>query len=213
MKDFPVFTTSNGVASLTLREIPYTARAYILIRDSLKPRALLEECTDFCRAVGAETVFASGHPVVEAYPYHTGILTMQCEKEMLAGSELFLWPAQEDTVQTWKDIYNRKAAQVPNAAWMTDSDCRQMLCDGEGYFVHNGKEMVGIGRVGGNEIKWVASCMPGAGEQIVKALTNAVAGDTVILQVADTNEKALALYKRLGFLPVSRGNPWHRVLG
>ena len=34
MKDFPVFTTENGVASLILKEIPYRGEAYIHLRDS-----------------------------------------------------------------------------------------------------------------------------------------------------------------------------------
>ena len=43
MKDFPVFTTENGVASLVLKEIPYRREAYITLRDSRTPEALLEE--------------------------------------------------------------------------------------------------------------------------------------------------------------------------
>ena len=59
MKDFPVFTTENGVASLVLKEIPYRRCAYIILRDSLEPEALLAECISFCRACGAERVFAA----------------------------------------------------------------------------------------------------------------------------------------------------------
>ena len=35
MKDFPVFTTQYGVASLIMKEIPYQKTAYVIIRDSL----------------------------------------------------------------------------------------------------------------------------------------------------------------------------------
>lgn len=211
MKDLPVFTTQNGVASLTLREIPYTAAAYILLQDSLSPQALLDECRDFCRAVGAEHIYASGDPVVEAYPYHTAILTMRCRKDTLPPSVLSLWPVQEHTVQTWRDIYNRKAARIPNAAWMTDADCRQLTENGDGYFVHNGKDLLGIGRVSGNEIKWLASCAPGAGEQVLSALASIIHEDTVCLQVADANKKAMQLYEHMGFITVAKGNPWHRI--
>ena len=65
MKDFPLFTTENGVASLILKEIPYRSEAYIVLRDARSAEALLRECADFCRACGAEKVYASGHPVVE----------------------------------------------------------------------------------------------------------------------------------------------------
>ena len=49
MKDFPVFTTEHGVASLVLKEIPYQGAAYITLRDSLEPELLLEDCLQFCR--------------------------------------------------------------------------------------------------------------------------------------------------------------------
>ena len=61
MKDFPMFTTEYGVASLVLREIPYRGEAYITIQDSLEPEKLLEECISFCRICGAEAVYAKGH--------------------------------------------------------------------------------------------------------------------------------------------------------
>ena len=41
MKDFPLFTTENGVASLILKEIPYRSEAYIILRDTQSPEALL----------------------------------------------------------------------------------------------------------------------------------------------------------------------------
>ena len=41
MKDFPVFSTSYGVASLILKEIPYRQEAYIHIQSTLEPEQLL----------------------------------------------------------------------------------------------------------------------------------------------------------------------------
>ncbi len=37
MRDIPVFSTENGVASLGLREIPYSAEAYITLQDTQAP--------------------------------------------------------------------------------------------------------------------------------------------------------------------------------
>ena len=37
MKDFPMFTTEFGIASLILREIPYRGEAFILIQDTQQP--------------------------------------------------------------------------------------------------------------------------------------------------------------------------------
>ena len=58
MRNIPVFTTEFGVASLILKEIPYTQTAYIKILSSLAPVELLEECRSFCRAAGAEKIYA-----------------------------------------------------------------------------------------------------------------------------------------------------------
>ena len=41
MKDFPVFTTEYGVASLTLKEVPYREEAYVLLRD-VQPGGLVD---------------------------------------------------------------------------------------------------------------------------------------------------------------------------
>ena len=61
MKDIPLFTTEFGIASLTLNEIPYSRKAYFRIQDSAQPEQFVEECRDFCRAVGAEEIYATGH--------------------------------------------------------------------------------------------------------------------------------------------------------
>ena len=60
MKDIPMFTTPYGVASLSLREVPYQKAAYICILSADQPEMLLEECVSFCRACGAEKVYAKG---------------------------------------------------------------------------------------------------------------------------------------------------------
>lgn len=211
MKDMPVFATENGVASLTLREIPYTARAYIHIRSSLEPVFLLNECVDFCRAVGAQEIFAAGDGVVESYPFHTTVLCMTCRKEALGDTEAALWPVQDDTISQWKEIYNQKAVKVPNAAWMTDADCREMLRSGNGYFVHRDGCLLGIGRASGDEIRWVAACVPGAGADVVRALAHTITADTVTLEVASANKKAMRLYADLGFLPAAELSRWHRI--
>ena len=68
MRDFPVFTTENGVGSLVLREIPYSGIAYVTVQDSSFPTVFIKECLEFCRVVGAAQVYATGHEVLEDYP-------------------------------------------------------------------------------------------------------------------------------------------------
>lgn len=211
MRDFPVFNTEFGVASLVLKEIPYQGAAYITIRDSLEPEKLLKECVDFCRVCGAEVVYATGHEWLECFPLYTCIWLMRCERSALPETDAALFPVQEKTLQQWRDIYNHKIRQVPNGAWMTEKDGMAMLRDGSGYFVHRGGEMLGIGKVSDSEIQWVASVKPGAGRDVVCALAHAVCDDALELTVASENQKALALYESLGFIRTKEISRWYKV--
>ncbi len=212
MKDFPVFTTEYGVASLVLREIPYQKTAYITLQATQMPRELLAECLSFCRVCGAEHVYAAGHSYVEQFPLHTAILEYAADKSSLEPADAALWPVQTHTAEKWQTLYNQKITHVPNCAWMTNGDVADMLRDGSGYFVHRGEALLGIGKVSGEEIQWLASVMPGAGETVVRTLASAVQGDRVALTVASENKKAVALYERLGFLPVKQLRRWYKIL-
>lgn len=209
MRDLPFFTTQSGVASLTLREIPYTQKAYVKFQSASDPDGLLLECKDFCRAVGAVHIYISGHPICERYPLHTAIWQMRCAKDVLADTDAALFPVTESTVHQWRGIYNEKACNIPNAAWMTEDDSRQMLCARDGYFVHRNGELLGIGRVDADSISWIASLKPGAGETVMCALAHAITGDTVTLEVASENRKAVAFYERLGFTRTKELSKWH----
>lgn len=213
MKDFPVFTTEYGVASLILREIPYQGCAYIFIRDSLEPEKLLEECVSFCRMCGAETIYAKGHDYLERYPLYTALLEMCVPVCDLPDTDAALFPVQDKTLEEFRRIYNEKIKRVPCGAWMTEKDAREMLGKGSGYFVHRGGELLGIGMVDGGEIPWVASIRLGAGRDVVCALAHGVTADTVSLTVASTNEKAVRLYDTLGFVNAREINRVYRILG
>lgn len=211
MKDLQVFTTEHGVASLILKEIPYQETAYIILRDSLEPLALARECADFCRACGGSRIYATGSDALTEYPFYTSMWEMCCLRESLPDTDAALWPVQEKTLKTWQDIYNQKVWNVPNGAWMTRSDAEKMLDTGDGYFVHRGDTLLGIGRAGAGRIDWVASVTPGAGADAVKALAHAATEDTISLTVASANQKAVKLYERLGFLRTAEISRWYRI--
>ena len=212
MKDLPVFTTPYGVASLTLREIAYQEKAYIKLQATQQPKELLKECIGFCRAVGAKKVYASGHAYLENYPLHTAIMQMQCLKESIPDTDAALWPLQKEHLGEFLRIYREKIGHVPNGAWLTDGDGEKLARDGGGYFVHRDGKLLGIGIVGGNELRFVASVMSGAGLDVVCALANAVTEDALTLEVATANKKAVALYEKLGFVPVKEISSWYCVL-
>ena len=210
MRDLPVFTTENGVASLVLKEIPYRGEAYIRIQDTLLPQQLLEECVGFCRAAGAEKIYAAGHPVCETYPIHTKILHMSgnCPEEESEGK---LFPVQEHSLQAWLDIYNEKMGSVDNASYMTRSQGLDFVKKGYAYFIHRDSVLMGIAAVKESEILAVASCVSGGGRQIISALCQSLGIDQPELDVASTNQKALNLYESMGFIKTCEISTWYCV--
>ena len=58
----------------------------------------------------------------------------------------------------------------------------------------------------------VISEVPGVGKDVLIALCRALTEDTVTLQVASTNQKALRLYDKMGFVKVAELSTWYRVL-
>ena len=95
---------------------------------------------------------------------------------------------------------------------MTEADGKEMLAKGDGYFIHRGETLLGIGRASGEMIDWVASLVPGGGRDVVCALAHAVTEDTAVLTVASANEKAMKLYEDIGFIKVKELGRWYRVL-
>ena len=211
MKDIPVFATEYGIASLVLKEIPYQSAAYVTVRDSLEPERLLDECIGFCRACGADRIYATGHSELESRPLYTVMWQMQCSLEALPDTDAALWPVQENTLKQWQQIYNDKVRNLPNGAWMTDADARKMIEKGDGYFIHRGETLLGIGRASGDTIDWVASLQPGAGRDVVLALSHAITEETVLLTVASVNIKAVKLYENLGFLKNKELSRWFHI--
>lgn len=211
MNDIPVFTTDNGVASLILRDIPYKGIAYVRIQSTQSPKLLIEECISFCHAIGAEAVYATGHPSLEAYPLYTQILEMHIQLDSLSDTDAALFPVQEKTLEAWRELYNEKMRDVANSAYMTVKDAKEMLSRGDGYFVHRNGTLLGIGIASGNRIDAVVSARRGAGKDVVLALTHALSSDTVTIEVASTNEKAINLYKQIGFLCTKELSRWYKI--
>ncbi len=212
MQNMPVFTTEYGVASLFLREIPYRGRAHIKIQSSLEPDKLLEECIAFCKLCGATWIDAAGHEYMEKYPLITALVAMQCDRAQIPQTDACLFPVTEQTVQRWLDIYNERMANVPNAAYMDSRDGKELLKNGDGYFIHREGRLLGIGQAKGNVIDTVIAVEPGAGETVVRALSSALTGDTVHLKVASANLRAVRLYEHMGFVKVRELSRWYRVL-
>ena len=211
MRDIPMFTTQAGIASLFLKEIPYTQTAYVRLHSFADINLLLEECRDFCRAAGAGRIYAAGEGIPENYPLHTDILEMQALKCNLPETEAMLLPVREESLECWRQHYNERMKDVPNAAWLGKHDAQEILKEGSAYFVHNDDAPIGIGMVRGDMLMAAASLRKGAGRDVVLALSELVVGDTVRLEVASANQPAVRLYERLGFLITTKKIAWYKI--
>lgn len=211
MRDFPVFTTEHGAASLILKEIPYRKEAYIRIQSTQEPEKLLEECVNFCTACGAEKVYAAGHNILEAYPLHTCVLQMRGELFISEEEIPAMFPVTEQTVAKWRALYNEKMKDVDNASTLEARDEARILSSGGAYFIHDSGIPLGIGWMEENRLSAIAALKPGAGELLCKAMQSLIPQQQIILEVASTNEKALRLYERLGFIKSSELSRWYRV--
>ena len=211
MRDFPVFTTENGVGSLVLKEIPYRGAAYVTIHDSSFPTDFLNECRDFCRAVGAETIYASGHEILCDYPLYTTVVQMAAPVDMIPDTDASIFPVTEKTVKRFRELYNERMKDVDNAAYMSERDVQDMLKRGDGYFVHLDGELIGIGIASNDRIECIASCRPGSGKAVLSALTHALMRERVVLDVASTNIRAVSLYESMGFIKTSEISKWYKI--
>lgn len=212
MKDFPMFTTEYGIASLLLKEVPYKQVAFIRMHDvqSGKLSEHLEECIGFCRACGAERILVTGHEGLDKYPLESIVYQMR----MPYGSrepEDHLWPVTEENVSRWREIYNKGMRPFDNHATMTAFDEKKIISSGGAYFVHRDRQTLGIGWMEENKLLALVSMVPGMGQRVAEALFTTVDADSILLEVVSTNERAIRLYERMGFVKTGEVSRWYRV--
>lgn len=213
MQDFSFFTTEYGVSSLILKEIPYKHEAYIRIQD-VQQRWFaehLEECVAFCRAAGAERIYAAGHEDLAQFPLHTAVLEMRgtawVDKDKLAC----LFPVTEATAARWRSVYQKCMARVDNAGTLEAKEEQRIAESGGAYFVHSNGELLGIGWLENCKLLAMAAVKKGAGETVMHTLMSLVEGAQMTLEVASTNDRAIRLYERLGFLKTAELSRWYQV--
>lgn len=211
MKDIPVFASSFGAASLTLKEIPYRQEAYIRIQSTQNPEQLLDECVSFCTACGAERIYAAGHAFLEGFPMHTALWQMRGSLFLSEEEVPSMFPVTEQTVSRWREIYQQKMKTVDNAATLEARDEARILESGGAYYIHDSGDLLGIGWLEGDRLNAIAAVKPGAGELVMKGMQSLIPQQQLTLEVASTNVKAIRLYERLGFLKTAEVSRWYRV--
>lgn len=210
MRDIPVFTTQNGVASLILQAIPTQQTAYVHIQSSVTPVELLKECVAFCRSAGAEQIFATGHSLLESYPLFTTVCSLRGTVDSVGETDACLFPVTEKTWPEFCRIYNEKMASVPTAQMLRLMD--REAYEKDAYFVHKDSVLQGIGIVQDNRIDAIAACQKGAGRDVLAALCRVLCEEEITLEVAENNQKAMALYTRCGFLKTGVIARWYKIL-
>lgn len=211
MKNIPIFATCNGVASLTLEQIPYRSEAYVRIRASENAREFIQECGSFCRAAGADRVYATGHPMLETYRFYTAIYRMRRTLTGGERSESQLRRVCASDIEQWRKLYNSKMADVPNAAWLTIAAAQELLASGDAYFVEQNGETIGIGQASGEQIKSLAALAAHMGGAVLDALLTQLRGRQAVLEVASANVRAMRLYEAHGFRVEAELSRWYHI--
>ena len=214
MKDFPVFTTDWGVSSLILREIPYREEAYIHIQD-VQPEGFeehLKECVSFCRMAGAERVYATGTQLLQAYPEYMSVYEMRGMAWVDPEKMVNLFPVTEQTVGRWRSLMNERLRGVDNAATLTAFDEKKIVQSGGAYYIHRSGELLGLGWMEDTKLLLVAAVKPGAGETVIHSLMSLVEGADMTIEVASTNDRAIRLYEKLGFMKIREVVKWYKIV-
>ena len=214
MKDFPVFTTDWGVSSLILREIPYREEAYIHIQD-VQPEGFeehLKECVSFCRMAGAERVYATGSQLLQAYPEYMSVYEMRGTAWVDPEKLQNLFPVTDTTVSRWRSLMNERLRPVDNAATLTAFDEKKIVQSGGAYYIHRSGELLGLGWMEDTKLLLVAAVKPGEGETVMHSLMSLVEGADMTIEVASTNDRAIRLYEKLGFMKTREFAKWHKIV-
>lgn len=213
MRNIPDFECEYGGAQLILQEIPHRREAYCLINYCAegKQRELLRECALFCRMAGAQRVLALDLPEELGYPIAFRVLRMRAPLSVLPETDASVWPLLPEQGDDYLERYNRAMASVPGARSLTKKDLPGLIAHGGCYFIHRDGQLLGLGQVEGGRILAVAALVPGAGQDVTAALLSVNRQDPGELSVAETNERAVRLYRRMGFVPVAVDEVWREV--
>ncbi len=190
MRDIPLFTATNGMATLILHEIPFRGDAFVWIRTVYgSVEGLIKECEGFCKAAGADRVYFSGEPDLSAYPVYARLIYRCVERSILPTTEAVAVPVESSDL--WLEQYRHAFRSVPAAQSTPPEDGR--------YDIRMDQEQIGIGQIQGGMLLSVASLRPGMGVHCVSALAALGQGSTLRLVCAEENAPAMKLYDKLGF--------------
>lgn len=215
MKDIPVFTGAHGIATLVLKEIPWSGCGYVIVRSIwTNAEAFLQECLGFCRACGAAQVYASWG--CETLPAEHAYDMVQMEREKMGlplGTPVELEVLTRENAPEFLQVYDRSFRDVPNAASYGQKDIARLLGEDTAYLVRREGVCAAIAEISKEGLEAVA-VLPeyrGLGYDVTLAVLPMIPSKTLRLKVASTNERAMALYARIGFVKTAVLSRWWAV--
>ncbi len=216
MKDIPVFTGAHGIATLVLKEIPWSGCGYVLVRSVWDDAAaFLEECLGFCRACGAEQVYASWE--LEALPadHAYDMLQMEIGKAALPPlAPVEVEDLTEENSEAFIEIYNKCFQTVPGSASYSRKDAERLLGEETAYLVSVDGAYAAIAEISRKGLEAVA-VLPehkGLGSRLTRTVLEKVPSTVIKLKVASTNARAIRLYERLGFAHSGVLSHWWKLM-
>lgn len=219
MNNIPVFTAQGGTATLILREIPISEKAYILLRTVLPgmEEALVTECASFCGMCGAKQIFAEwADGDLSFLPHAYDIYRLHVERSALpAGKPVTLTPMTPENDAIYQRIYNRCFLGVSHALSYDRGQIQRIYREHQPAFLalDEKHKPYGIGELHGDELAAVA-VLPkfrGMGTDLAIALLNRCDGEDLKVTVASDNDAAMHLYEKLGFHLSGVESKWYRV--
>lgn len=217
MKNIPVFTSSYGIATLILREIPWNRTAYVLIQSvwNNQKAELLEECRGFCRAVGAEQIYATwGLEELPAEPvWEMRIMSRPKAGLPVPERPLALEPLTRENSGEYLRIYNACFREVPCAASYDQASLEPLYGEDLAWLTKVDGEYAGVAEISKTGLEGIA-VLPeyrGLGYGLALAVLPMVPSTQLRLKVASTNLRAIALYERLGFVCTQTEKRWWRL--
>lgn len=217
MKNIPIFTACGGTATLILREIPRLRRAYVILQTSTPGQEAEQAaaCAAFCRQLGAQEVFAASREgSALSLPHSHDMCRRTLPRTALTPPErpIRLVPLDGELTELYLQRYAAAFAPVYNASILTRDDLTRAASDGSRFFLaQSDAQWVGLGQVCRAELQAVASFSPGWGRAVTQALLAETEGSPITLLVCSANQRAMALYDRLGFSSSEIVSQWYRV--
>ena len=177
---------------------------------------LLEECRGFCRAVGAEEIFASWDTAELPGEHAYDMVEMTCRKADLPqpANPVELEQVTPETAEAYLRIYNQCFYAVPSAASYGRKSLEPLYGEDLAWLARVDGQYAAVAEISKDGLEGIA-VLPefrGLGFNLAAAVLQMVPNPVVRLKVASTNERARRLYARLGFTEEKVSRRWYRIL-